>query len=385
MFLTDPGKPRLVHWPTRIGCTVFLTLFVLASLLTFPSAIPWMVACWLLGHTLLVSRSRPGWLPLVACAAILVIKRVDWSPGLITTTALMLILCVFRAFTARKSQLPLSKWLAWLGIAGMWIAWADMTYQWHKAAHPGRSLVVQPARPVACIGDSLTAFGYPRCLREMVSPPVADLGCDGITADDAVRRLLPSLIKANPQVVVIELGGHDFLKGYSRAATRENLEKIVDACRAIGAEVIVMEIPRGFITDPFAALERQMAREKGLELIPDTAIRRLVLWSPYAPPGMWLRPESHLSDDGLHPNPRGNRMLAGYVAGAHADLWSGSAGEPLAVGWDKLAPGEHGPPIGSLSIMVGRRRQPASGCPESCPTLRLLSQPSLVRRVGIAP
>ncbi len=71
-----------------------------------------------------------------------------------------------------------------------------------------------------------------------------------------------------------------------------------------------------FITDPFAALERQMAREKGLELIPDTAIRRLVLWSPYAPPGMWLRPESHLSDDGLHPNPRGNRMLAGYVAGA---------------------------------------------------------------------
>ena len=122
---------------------------------------------------------------------------------------------------------------------------------------------------------------------------------------------LPSLIKANPQVVVIELGGHDFLKGYSRAATKENLEKIVDTCRSIGAEVIVMEIPRGFITDPFAALEREMARQKSLELIPDTAIRRLVLWSPHAPPGMWLRPESRLSDDGLHPNAQGNRMLAG--------------------------------------------------------------------------
>jgi lysophospholipase L1-like esterase len=149
----------------------------------------------------------------------------------------------------------------------------------------------------------------------MISLPVVDLSCNGITTGEALRSL-PALVKANPQVVVIELGGHDFLKGYSRAATKENLEKIVDACQSIGAAVIVMEIPRGFITDPFGGLERGMARQRSLELIPDTAIRRLVLWSPSAPPGMWLKPESHLSDDGLHPNARGNRMLAEYVADA---------------------------------------------------------------------
>ena len=77
MFLTDPEKLRLVHWLTRIGCTAFLTFFVLASLLTFPSEIPWMVACWLLGHTVLAFRNRPGWLPLAACAAILFIKRLE--------------------------------------------------------------------------------------------------------------------------------------------------------------------------------------------------------------------------------------------------------------------------------------------------------------------
>jgi lysophospholipase L1-like esterase len=309
----NPEKPRLVDQLIRIGRTILLTFFVLASLLTFPNAIPWMVACWLIWHTRLVARNRPGWLPLAACAAILLVKQVDWSPGLIAMAALMLVLCVYRGFTARQNQVSWRKRLAWLGIVAAWIAWAGMTYGWYKPAYAGRSLVMQPARPVVCLGDSLTACGYPQSLREMVSLRVVEMGCNGITTGDAIRRL-PSLIEANPQVVVIELGGHDFLKGYSRAATRENLEKIVDTCRSIGAEVIVMEIPRGFITDPFRALEREMAREDRLELIPDTAIRRLVLWSPWALPGIWLPPESHLSNDGLHPNARGNRVLAQYVA-----------------------------------------------------------------------
>jgi hypothetical protein len=279
-----------------------------------------MVACWLLWHTLLVSRNRPGWLPLAACAVVLFIKRVDWSPGLIVMVALMLILCVLRAFTAPKDRLARSKRLAWLGVSAAWVAWAGMTYGTYRSAHAGRRLVVQPARPVVCIGDSLTACGYPRRLREMISLPVVDLSCNGITTGEALRSL-PALTKANPQVVVVELGGHDFLKGYSRAETRENLEKIVDACQSIGAAVILMEIPRGFITDPFGALERGMARQKRLELIPDTAIRRLVLWSPCAPPGMWLKPQSRLSDDGLHPNARGNRLLAEYVADALARIY----------------------------------------------------------------
>ena len=169
--------------------------------------------------------------------------------------------------------------MAWLGIVGIWVAWAGMTYGWYKSAHAGRCLVVQPARPVVCIGDSLTAFGYPRRLQEMISLPVVDLSCNGITTGDAIRRL-PSLIKANPQVVVIELGGHDFLKGYSRAATRENLEKIVDACRSIGAEGYRDGDSPRVHHRSFRALEREMAREESLELIPDTAIRRLVLWSP---------------------------------------------------------------------------------------------------------
>ncbi len=259
-------------------------------------------------------------MPLAVCVAVLLVKRVDWSPGLLATAALMLLLCLVRGLKTSRSRTTWGRYTAWSGVAGVWVAWACMTAAWYRATHCDRSPALQPERPVACLGDSLTAFGYPRRLQKLVSIPVVDLGRDGISTDDAIK-LLTSLTEANPQVVVIELGGHDYLKGRSRAATKENLETIIDACQAMGAEVVLMEIPRGFITDPFSALERQIARERGLELIPDTAIRELVLWSPFAPPGMWLRPDRQLSDDGLHPNARGNESLAEYVAEALTRLY----------------------------------------------------------------
>ena len=118
---------------------------------------------------------------------------------------------------------------------------------------------------------------------------------------------------AKPQTVVIELGGHDFLKGSSRAATAENLRKLIEASQAVGADVVMMEIPRGVCIDWFGGLERSLARQYDLELISDTPIRKLIMWSPYAPPGMWFDATTHLGDDGLHPNERGNVFLADRV------------------------------------------------------------------------
>ena len=103
------------------------------------------------------------------------------------------------------------------------------------------------------------------------------------------------------------------MRGRSRAATHVVLERIITRLRDAGIEVVLMEIPRGFLTDPYAGLEREIARQYDLELISDSAIRQLVLFSPYAPPGMWIGGR-HLSDDGLHPNSRGNAHLANCVA-----------------------------------------------------------------------
>ena len=44
----------------------------------------------------------------------------------------------------------------------------------------------------------------------------------------------------------------------------------------MGAGVALTEIPRGFMSDPFWGLEKEIAHEKDLELISDSGIRHTV-------------------------------------------------------------------------------------------------------------
>jgi lysophospholipase L1-like esterase len=304
----------------RLGWVLGATVGVATSLFVFPSVVPWMIAGWLGYHTILVLRGRPGWIPLATCAIIVLVKNVDWPWALLLLAGITLAIGVWRGVRAWKRPDSATRRANFVSLAGVWAAWFAFTWTWMVDAQSSRAPELDANRPVVCIGDSLTSYGYPERLAELLAIPVLNLGIDGITSGDGVE-LLPKLIDANPQIVIIELGGHDFLQGHTRVETKANLQKIVDASQSIGAEVILMEIPRAFIVDPFGGLERELARENDLELIPDTAIRRLVLWSPFAPPGIWLGSDHYLSDDGLHPNARGNELMAEYVAEALVRLY----------------------------------------------------------------
>ena len=116
--------------------------------------------------------------------------------------------------------------------------------------------------------------------------------------------------------MVIELGAHDYLNSNTRAETKANLKKIIDASRKMGAEVVLMETPRAFMSDPFWGLEREIAREEDVELIPDTALRIIFLHSPILPPGSWRGPPYLTDEGGIHPNAAGNEILADSVTAA---------------------------------------------------------------------
>ena len=248
--------------------------------------------------------------------------RLDQTSYVHSGTFLLLIAMVTVAaldvvWTRRVSWTSSRRWMATMTLS---VIWAAMLYDWQLSAHCVGRMSLDRTRSVACVGDSLTSGvapygGYPDNLQELVSVPVTNFGREGITTTDALKDL-PAILDTNPQAVVIELGGHDFLKGCSRSSTKANLDKLVQAFRGIGAEVILFEVPRGFITDPFAGIEREIAREHDAEVVPDGAIRQLVLWSPTAPPGLWTDRDLHLSDDGLHPNEKGNVHLARCVASA---------------------------------------------------------------------
>ncbi len=301
---------------------------VLSSLLAFPSVIPAMIAAWLFWYSYRIMHGRSAWQPLVVCLGVLVIKRVGWPPGIVAVVAAM-VLAIGAEYWRRPTIANVPRRMNAALLAIIWLAWAAAAWDWHRSVHANHLVSPVDARPVVCIGDSLTSYpprrGYPKDLARLLSVPVENLGQPGVTSGEALKQL-PALLAARPQAVVIELGGHDYLKDgswlptKSRAEVKGNLIRLIVAARECGAEVVLMEIPRGFIVDPFAGLERELAREYDLELISDSAIRQLVLWSPDCPPGLWTG-GPYLSDDGLHPNARGDAYLAAVVAQTLARLY----------------------------------------------------------------
>jgi acyl-CoA thioesterase I len=300
----------------RIPILLTFMLAIAASLLVFPSALLWMVAAWLVVGTWSALRGTNRWLPFAACAVVLVIKRPDWSSALLLLGIVMLAVAIlFYRYDRKLTGVSKNRATTWVLVA-VWIAWLAAVWQSYEGCHIRKSPLLHRLRPIVCVGDSLTTGlsakeAYPEYLQQLVSVPVVNFGRPGVTAREMVEHL-PEILAEQPQLVIIELGGHDFLRGYGRAATRASLVQIIEACQQAEAEVVLVEIPRGFITDPFSGLERELAREYDLRLIPDSAIRMLVVRSPAIPfVGELAKP--HWSDDGLHPNAAGAQMLADAV------------------------------------------------------------------------
>lgn len=284
------------------------------SLLTFPSVVLPMVAVWLFVHTSLVLMKKPGWMPLLACLAILLVKRVPWLPGMSFLLIVLAGACTLRLLGQRKGR-HLSPPLHMASLAILWFAWLIALIDTREAVRTSLHPLLDFHRPVVCLGDSITAYGYPEVLAARLSVPVINLGRDGISTTDGLE-MMPAIQNMRPQTVILELGGHDFMRKHGEETCRRNLETMIEACQAAGAEVVLVEIPRGIVSDQFKGLERRLARSYDLELISDSVLRRFVLLGPYAPPGMWLPRPWHLSDDGLHPNARGNELLADKVRNA---------------------------------------------------------------------
>lgn len=291
---------------------VYAAAYVFAVLMSFPSVQP---AVFLISFCLLCFNpdSKLQKILFLATPVLLGLKLPYFSISLCWLLIVQLLLGWLLLDRGSRCQshenLPPATRIAMFGWCISWLVLtADATAstrcsQWHDW---------DPDRCVVCLGDSLTDYGYPDTLRQSIDLPVADFGFDGIETRDGVK-LIPEIDRAHPQIVVIELGGHDYNKGKPRAEAERNLRTLIEHFQGRQVAVVLVEIPRGFISDPYFGLERQLAREYDLELIPDTLIRRFIFWSPIAPPGIWCPRDWHLSSDGLHPNQAGNALFAKSV------------------------------------------------------------------------
>ncbi len=113
------------------------------------------------------------------------------------------------------------------------------------------SLPALPAQaPVLALGDSIT-FGtgapreasYPAVLAQLTGWDVVNAGVPGDTSAGALARLPGLLEEHAPQLVLVSIGGNDFLRRLPPDQTRANIRAICEQAAASGAQVVLIGVP----------------------------------------------------------------------------------------------------------------------------------------------
>jgi acyl-CoA thioesterase-1 len=141
------------------------------------------------------------------------------------------------------------------------------------------------AQTLLVVGDSLSAeYGIARgsgwvallaaqLSQDKPSWQVMNASISGETTAGGLARLDALLKQHKPQLVVIELGGNDALRGFSLRMTEDNLVRMVQACQAVKAKVLLigMQVPPNYgasYAQAFTSMFARIAQQHQTSLIP---------------------------------------------------------------------------------------------------------------------
>jgi len=150
-------------------------------------------------------------------------------------------------------------------------------------ASPGIAKAASPT--ILVLGDSLSAeYGLKRgsgwvalldqrLVQTKTAATVVNASISGDTTSGGRSRLPALLTQHKPQIVVIELGGNDALRGLPLTMTRDNLVAMAQAAKAAGAKLLIagMQLPPNYgrkYGDEFAGLFASVAKSEGASLVP---------------------------------------------------------------------------------------------------------------------
>jgi acyl-CoA thioesterase-1 len=153
------------------------------------------------------------------------------------------------------------------------------------AASCGIAAAAARLRTVLVVGDSLSAeYGLNRgegwvallqrrLERQKVPARVVNASISGDTTSGGRSRLPALLAQHKPDVVVIELGGNDALRGLPLEMTRQNLAAMTAQAQGAGARVLLVgvQLPPNYgadYTNRFAALFGEVARAHKAAVVP---------------------------------------------------------------------------------------------------------------------
>lgn len=170
---------------------------------------------------------------------------------------------------------------------------------------------------ILVMGDSISAAygietekGWVNLLQEALSSDHPDLSItnasiSGDTTDGGLQRLPRALEKFSPDLVIIELGGNDGLRGQSIKRLQNNLEQMAMLAQDSGADVLIlgMRIPSNYgaaYTEKFFNAFAEASDNTGSALVP-------FLLEPIATSRQYFQP------DGVHPTAEAQPLLMELV------------------------------------------------------------------------
>ena len=169
------------------------------------------------------------------------------------------------------------------------------------------------SRKILVLGDSLSAAyrideesGWVALLARRLAEnggswTVQNQSVSGATTLDGLNRIDYILETEQPDILILELGANDGLRGYLVASIQENLTKIIEQAQTSGARVLLagMQLPQNYgpkYLDEFKSMFITLAEKHDTRLI------------PFFMDGVAAVDEL-MQEDGIHPNAEGQPGL----------------------------------------------------------------------------
>ncbi len=132
-------------------------------------------------------------------------------------------------------------------------------------------------------------------LSQKIGVPIKNAGVSGNTSADALARI-EEVIRVNPTIVIILLGGNDALQGVPVSRTEQNLSLILETLKGHNIQPLLVGVIGGFPTDPYAPMFERLSKEYAVPLVPNILS------------GLIGREE--FMSDAIHPNSAGYTRIA---------------------------------------------------------------------------
>jgi len=173
------------------------------------------------------------------------------------------------------------------------------------------------AKSIVVLGDSISAAygldtekGWVALLQQKINQQnmpyrLFNESISGDTSAGGLARIDNALARHKPELVLLELGANDGLRGLSPKTMKKNLAEIINRSQKTGAKVLLlgMRIPPNYgkrYVELFYNVYPQLAKEMNIAFVPfileDIALDKKLM-----------------QKDGLHPNTKGQPFIANKI------------------------------------------------------------------------